>query len=75
MNVELEVGEPTNLNMLKLVTKLRTSSTTHELIECLFKVLDGTPVACGLGIGRRLDVVFRVSFSIIIMSLVLSFKS
>jgi hypothetical protein len=48
---------------------------THELIECLSKVLDGTPIACGSRIGRGLDVVFRVSFNITIMSLVLSFKS
>jgi hypothetical protein len=45
---------------------------TGELIECFSKVLDKTPVACGFGIGRELDVVFRVSFSIAIMSLVLS---
>jgi hypothetical protein len=48
---------------------------TREPIECLSKVLDGTFVACGLGIGRGLDVVFSVSFSITIMSLVLSFES
>jgi len=36
--------------------------------------VDGTPVKCGLGIGRGLNVVFKVSFSITIMSLVLSFK-
>ncbi len=75
MNVELEVGKPINLTMLELVTRLRTPSTTCELIECLSKVLDGTSVACGLGIGRILDVVFRVSSNTIIMSLVFSIKS
>jgi hypothetical protein len=48
---------------------------TCEPIEYLSKVLDGTPVACGLRIVRRFDVMFRVSFNIVIMSLVLSFKS
>jgi hypothetical protein len=43
--------------------------------ECFSKVLDKTPVACGSWIGRRHDVVFRVSFSTIIMSLMFSFKS
>jgi len=61
--------------MLKLVTKLRTPSATCEPIECLSKVLDGTFVAYGLGIGRRPDVMFKVSSKITIMSLVLSFKS
>jgi hypothetical protein len=61
--------------MLKVVTRLQMPSSTHELIECLFKVLDGTHVACGSRIGRGPDVVFRVSFSTVIMSLVLSFKS
>jgi hypothetical protein len=61
--------------MLELVTISWTPSTTREPIEFLSKVLDGTPVACGLGIGIGLDVVFRVSFSIVIMSLVLNFKS
>ncbi len=75
MNVELEVGKPINLTMLELVTRLRTPSTTCELIECLSKVLDGTSVACGLGIGRILDVVFRVSSNTVIMSLVFSIKS
>jgi hypothetical protein len=75
VNVELEVGEPTSLAMLKLITKLRTPSTTLEPIECLSKVLDGTLLACGSGICRGLDVMFRVSFNIAIMSLVLSFKS
>jgi len=75
MNVKSKVGERINLAMLELVTKLRTPSTTRELIECLSKVLDGTPIACGLGIGRRPNVVFRVSFSTTIMSLVFSFKS
>jgi hypothetical protein len=49
--------------------------TTREPIECLSKVLDGTHVACGSGIGRGFDVVFSISFSITIMCLVLSFKS
>jgi hypothetical protein len=61
--------------MLKLVTRLRTPSATREPIECFSKVLDGTPIACGSGIGRWPNVVFRVSFNITIMSLVLSFKS
>jgi len=64
-----------SLPMLELVTKLRMPSTTRELIECLSKVLDGTLVTCGSGISRGPDVMFRVSFSITIMSLVLSFKS
>ncbi len=75
MNVELEVGKPTSLAMLELMTRLRTPSATREPIECLSKVLDGTYVACGLGIGKGPDVVFKVSSSIAIMSLVLSFKS
>ncbi len=74
VNVESEVGELTNLAMIKLVIRLRTPFTTREPIECLSKVLDGTHVACGSGIGRGPDVVFRVYFSIAIMSLVLSFK-
>jgi len=60
--------------MLKLVTKLQTPFTTHEPIECLSKVLDGTPITCGSRIGRGPDVVFKVSFSIAIMSLMLNFK-
>jgi len=75
VNVKLEVGEPTSLAMLELVTKLRTPSVTRELIECLSKVLDGTLVAGGLMIGKGLDIMFRVSSSTAIMSLVLSFKS
>jgi hypothetical protein len=75
VNVNSEVREPISLAMLELMTRLRTPFTKCELIECLSKVLDGTPVACGSGIGRGLDVVFRVSFNIAIMSLVLSFKS
>jgi hypothetical protein len=75
VNVELEVGEPISLTMLELVTKLWTPSRTREPIECLFKVLDGTPIACGLGIGRGPNVMFKVSFSTTIMSLVFSFKS
>jgi hypothetical protein len=74
-NVESEVEKPTSLTMLELVTKLWTPSATCEPIECLSKVLDGTPITCGLGIGRRLDVVFKVSFITTIMSLVFSFKS
>ncbi len=68
VNVELEVGEPTSLAMLKLVSRLQTPSPTREQIECLSKVLDGTHVACGSRIGRGPDVVFRVSFSTTIMS-------
>ncbi len=74
MNVESKVGKPTSLTMLELVIRLQTPFTTHEPIECLSKVLDETYVACGLGIGRGLNVVFRVSFNTAIMSLVLSFK-
>jgi len=54
VNVESEVGKPTNLAMLELVTKLRTPSTTREPIECLSKVLDGTSVACGSGMVEDL---------------------
>jgi hypothetical protein len=75
VNVELRVGKPTSLAMLKLVTILQTPFATHELIECLTKVFDGTPIACGSWISKGLDVMFRVSFSTAIMSLVLSFKS
>jgi hypothetical protein len=75
VNVELEVEEPTNLAMLELRTKLRTPSTTHEPIECLSKVLDGTLVTCGSRINKGLDVVFKVSFNTTIMSLVFNFKS
>ncbi len=75
MNVESEVGKPTSLAMLELVTRLRTPSATREPIECLSKVLDGTSVACGSGIGRGPDAMFKVSSKIAIMSLVLSFKS
>ncbi len=74
MNVELEVGEPTSLTMLELVTRLRMPSITREPIECLSKVLDETPMVCGSGIGRGFDVMCRVSFSIAIMSLMFSFK-
>ncbi len=73
MNVQSEVGDPTSLTMLKLVIRLQTPSTTCELIESLYKVLDGTLIACGLGIGRGPDVVFKVSFSSAIMSLVFNF--
>jgi hypothetical protein len=75
VNVESKVGEPNNLVMLELVTRLRTPFATCEPIKCHSKVLDGTPVACGLRIGRGPDVVFKVCFSTVIMSLVLSFKS
>ncbi len=75
VNVELEVAERINLTMLELVTKLRTLFTTRKPIEYLSKVLDGTHVACGSRIGRGPNVVLRVSFSIVIMSMVLNFKS
>ncbi len=75
VNVESKVGVPTSLAMLELVTRLQTPFTTCEPIECLSKVLDGTLIACGSRIDRGLNVVFRVSFSTVIMSLVLSFKS
>jgi hypothetical protein len=75
VNVESEVGEPTSLAMLKLMTILQTPSTTAEPMKCFFKVLDGTHVACGSGISGGFDVVLKVSSSIAIMSLVLSFKS
>jgi hypothetical protein len=74
VNVESEVGECTSWAMLKLVTRSRTPSTTRESIECLSKVWDGTPIACGSRIGRGPDVMFRVSSNIAIMSLVFSFK-
>ncbi len=75
MNVESDVQEPTSLAMLKLVTRLQTPFATRELIECLSKVLDGTPVACESRIVKGPDVMFKVSFSTIIMSSVLNFKS
>jgi len=75
VNVESEVREPTSLAMLELMTKLQMPSATRERIEYFSKVFDGTHVACGLGIGRRPDVVFKVSLSVAIMSLVFSFKS
>jgi hypothetical protein len=75
MNVESKVGEPISLAMLKLMTKSQTPSIIGELIKCLSKMLDGSPVACGSRIGKGPDVVSRVSFSTAIMSLVLSFKS
>jgi len=74
VNVESKVGELTNLAMLELMTRLRMPFATREPIEYLSKVLDGTPVACGSRISRRPDVMFKVSFSTAIMSLVLSFK-
>jgi hypothetical protein len=61
--------------MLELVTKSRTPFVTSVPIKCLSKVLDGSFVACGYRIGRGPNVVFRVSFSIVIMFLVLSLKS
>jgi len=75
MNVKSEVGKPTSLAMLKLVTSLGMPPATREPIECLSKVLDGTSIACGSRTGKGLDVVFRVSSRTTIMSLVLSFKS
>jgi hypothetical protein len=75
VNVESKVREPISLAMLKLVTKLQMPSITHEPIEWLFKVLDRTFLACRLRIGKEPNVMFRISFSTIIMSLVLSFKS
>jgi hypothetical protein len=75
VNIESEVGKPTSLAMLELVIRLQTPFTTRELIKCLSKVLDGTPIACGLGINKGPYVVFRVSFSTTIMSVVFSFKS
>ncbi len=74
MNVKSEVGKPISLAVLELVTRLRMPSVTREPIECLSKVLDGTSVTCGLGIGRRPDVMFEVSSNNALMSLVLSFK-
>jgi hypothetical protein len=70
VNVESKVGDPTGLAMLELVTRLQTPSPTREPIECLSKVLDETLVAYGSRIGRGPDVVFRVSFSTAITSLV-----
>ncbi len=75
MNVESKVGEPNSSAMLELMTRLRTPFATRELIDYLSKVLDGTLVTCGLGIGKGPNVMFRVCFSTIIMSMVLSFKS
>ncbi len=75
VNVESKVGEPTSLAMLKLVTRSWTPSATGEPIKCFSKVLDGSLIACGFGIGRGPDVVFRVSFNTVIMSLVFSCKS
>jgi len=57
------------------MTRLRMPSTTHEPIKCFSKVLDRTPIACGLRIGKGHDLVFKVSFTIAIMSVVFSFKS
>jgi len=74
VNIELEVGKPISLTMLELMTKLQTPSVTIEPIERLSKVLDRTPIACGIGIGKGPNVVFRVSFSTTIMSLVFSFN-
>ncbi len=74
VNVESKIGKPISLAIWEPMTKLWMPSTTHEPIECFSKVLDGTLVACGLRIGRGFDVMFKVSFSTTIMSLVLSFK-
>jgi hypothetical protein len=63
VDVKSEVGKPISFAMLELVTRLRTPSTTRESIECLSKVLDGTSVTCGSGIGKGPNVVFRVSSS------------
>jgi len=75
VNVKSEVGKPISLTMLELMIRLWTPFTTNESMECFSKVLDGTLVACGSGISKRPDVVFKVSFSTVIMSLVFSFKS
>jgi hypothetical protein len=75
VNVESEVGKPTSLAMLELVTRLRTPFATRVPIDYLTKVLDGTSVACGSGLGRGPDAMFKVFSKIAIMSLVLSFKS
>ncbi len=71
VNVESEVV----YSMLELMSRSQTPSATHEPIDCIFKVLDGTLVACESGINREPNVVFKVSFSIAIMSPVFSFKS
>jgi hypothetical protein len=68
VNVESKVREPISLAMLELVTRSRTLFATCEPIECLSKVLDETFIARGSKIGRRPDVVFKVSFSTTIMS-------
>jgi hypothetical protein len=73
VNVESKVRQLTNLAMLKLVTRSRTPFPTREPIECLPKVLDGTPITCGLGISKGPHVLFKISFSIAIMSSVLNF--
>jgi hypothetical protein len=75
VNVESKVGEPTSLTMLELMTRLQTSFATGELIKCLSKMLDGTPITCGSRIGGGPNVMFKVSFGIAIMSLVFNFKS
>jgi hypothetical protein len=48
------------------MTRLETPSTTCEPMKCFSKVLDGPPITCGSRIGKRPDVVFRVSFSTVI---------
>jgi hypothetical protein len=60
VNVKSEIGEPTSLTMIKVMPRLRMPSTC-EPTESFSKVLDGTLVACGSGIDRGPDVVFRVS--------------
>ncbi len=57
VNVELKVGEPTNLAMLELMIRLWMPFATHEPIKCLSRVLDGTLVTCGWGISKGPDVV------------------
>jgi hypothetical protein len=49
--------KPRVATSMLLMTILWAPSATREPIECLSKVLDGTHVACGLGIGRGHDVV------------------
>ncbi len=65
VNVESKVGEPINL---------WTPYVTCQPNECFSKVLDGNPIASGFEIDREPDVVFRVSFSIAIMSWCLTLK-
>jgi hypothetical protein len=55
VNVESKVWEPIGLTMLEPMTKWQTPFLTHEPIECLSKVLNGTFVTCGLRISRGPD--------------------